>query len=69
MIKVKPLYVLSGPSEGLKVRVSPLVEIGLTDLPKSGCATAHPGTTSLFMESLPNTANLKFLAHSESKAT
>ena len=30
--------------------VSPLVEIGLTDLPKSGCAMAHPahpGATGL----------------------
>ena len=25
----------------------PLIEIGLTDLPKSGCAMAHPGTTGL----------------------
>jgi hypothetical protein len=24
-----------------------LVEIGLTDWPKSGCAMAHPGTTGL----------------------
>ena len=24
-----------------------IVEIGLTDLPKSGCAMAHPGTTGL----------------------
>ena len=51
---------VTGPSEGLKIWVcqyylgghnlSPLVEIGLTDLPKSGCAMAHPahpGTTGL----------------------
>ena len=33
--------------------LSPLVEIGLTDLPKSGCAMAHPahpGTTGLHLE-------------------
>ena len=27
--------------------LSPLVEIGLTDLPESGCAMAHPETTGL----------------------
>jgi hypothetical protein len=42
----------SGASEGLKIRgcqyylgghnLSPLVEIGLTDLPKSGCTMAPP---------------------------
>ena len=45
-----------GPSEGLKIRgcqyylvgiICPLVEIGLTVLPKSGGAMAPPGTTSL----------------------
>ena len=33
--------------------LSPLVEIGLTDLPKSGCAMAHPahpGTTGLISQ-------------------
>ena len=35
--------------------VLPLVDIGLTDLPKSGCAMAHPahpGTTGLPLEGL-----------------
>ena len=50
-----PTFVASGPSEGLKIRgcqyylvgiiCPPLVEIGLTDLPKSGGAMANPGTT------------------------
>jgi hypothetical protein len=30
-------YTVAGPWEGLKIRGSPLVEIGLTDLPKSVC--------------------------------
>ena len=59
------LQYISGPSQGLKIRgghvilggenVPPLVEIGLTDLPKSGCAMAHPahpGTTGLNMQVL-----------------
>jgi len=40
--------------------MSPLVEIGLTDLPKSGCAMAHPGTTGLseVLEGLRSQENL-----------
>ena len=37
------------------VQSVPLVEIGLTDLPKAGCAMAHPahpGTTGLFILSI-----------------
>ena len=43
------IYILAGPSQGLKIgghivlggdNVTPLVEIGLTDLPKSGGARA-----------------------------
>ena len=54
-----------GPLEGIKIRrvpvlfgghnLSPLVEIGLTDLPKSGGAMAPPappGTTSLIYKKL-----------------
>ena len=48
----------AGPTEGLKIRgcqyyifgghnLTPLVEIGLTDLPKSGEAIVPPGTTPL----------------------
>ena len=45
----------SGPSEGVPVlfgrhNLPPLVEIGLTDLPKPGGAMAHtPGTTGLLL--------------------
>ena len=38
---LRGLVVLDGDN------VSPLVEIGLTDLPKSGSAMAPPGTTPL----------------------
>ena len=60
----KKLLLASGPSEGLKIRgcqyyllawSAPLVEIGLTDLPKTKVAMippAPPGTTGL---SLPAT--------------
>ena len=47
------IVIKAGPSQGLKFRglvvlggdnVSPLVEIGLTDLPKSGGAAAPPAS-------------------------
>ena len=60
MSRVENCQEMTGPSEGLKIRgvpvlfgwhnLPPLVEIGLTDLPKFGGAMALPGTTGLIMQ-------------------
>ena len=55
------LYRVVGRSENPEVpsnylgghNLSPLVEIGLTDLPKSGCAMAPPGTPRAYPGTTP----------------
>ena len=43
--------------------LSPLVEIGLTDLPNFGCAMAHPGTTALVCKDIFIIPEIKAESH------